>query len=219
MAHHRKTDQVDPAAGRRDAHRGEARRGRPLLPCILSLVVVLSVLSFAGSAPASAAETTRSAASAEWSIREGCVRTDIGLSTQTSGGESRTSFFIERSQTCDEPNVSRPVVTLEGSSVGGQLRVSPNFTADLVATVPVTCTAYESGACDREPYDAESLLVDLSWNTTGRFARNRQNGTTCRYRYGTATGSLLLGGVNLLLSGGVTQPADVTETNVQRCIG
>ena len=158
-------------------------------------------------------------ATAEWSIRDGCVQTDISLSTETSGGAPRTSFYIEQGQTCDDPNVYLPVLTLEGSIVGGQLRVSPNLSADLVATVPITCTAYESGACDQQPYNAESLLVNLSWDTTGRIVHTRQNGMTCRYRYGTATGSLLLGGVNLLSTGGVTHPADATETNVQRCVG
>ena len=39
------------------------------------------------------------------------------------------------------------------------------------------------------------------------------------YRYGTATGSILLGGVNLLGTGGTTRPADTSETNVRRCVG
>jgi hypothetical protein len=191
-----------------------------LVPRILGLVVVLSVLSFAVStSPASAATPTRSTATAEWSIRDGCVRTDIALSTQTSGGAPRTSFYIEQGQTCDDPNRYLTVLTLEGSIVDGQLRVSRNLNADLVATVPVTCTAYESGACDQAPYDAESLVVDLSWDTTGRILHVREDGVTCRYRYGTATGSVLLGGVNLLSTGGVAQPSDVTETNVHKCIG
>jgi len=219
VAHHGKIDQLHAAVRRPDVPPGETRSGPATLTRILSLVI-LCVLSFAAStSPASAATTTRSTATASWSIRDGCLQTDISLSTQTNGGEPRTSFFVERLQSCDDPNSFQPVFTLEGSVVGGQLRVSPSFTARLVATVPVTCTAYESGACDQEPYNAEGLAVNLSWDTTGRVLRTRQDGMTCRYRYGTATGSLLLGGVDLISTGGATQPADVTETNVQRCVG
>jgi hypothetical protein len=43
---------------------------------------------------------------------------------------------------------------------------------------------------------------------------------TCLTRYGTATGSILLGGnVNLLASDGSTLLADTSETNVKRCMG
>src|SRR5688572_25808648 len=71
VAHHWKTGQLGSAAGRRRPYAPlgeEARRGRALVPCILGLVVVLSVLSFAVStSPASAATPTRSTATAEWS--------------------------------------------------------------------------------------------------------------------------------------------------------
>ncbi len=115
--------------------------------------------------------------------------------------------------------MSLPVLTLEGSATGGQLDASSGFKAHLDTTVPVTCTAYEVGACDQAPYNAGSVAVDLTWTLNGRVIRTSLDGMTCLYRYGTATGSILLGGANILATDGGTQPADTTETNVQRCVG
>jgi hypothetical protein len=179
-------------------------------------------MSFAGSAaPASAATTTRSGATAEWRITDGCVVTTVDLaSTQTNAGTPSTGFFLNQGQSCEDPNTFLPVLTLEGSSTGGQLQVSPNFTAQLVATIPVTCYAYEIGACDQELYNPGSVSLNLSWTSTGKILRTTEDGMTCLYRYGTATGSILLGGgVNILATDGGTLLADTTETSVKRCVG
>jgi len=211
---------VPPAASRPDARRGQARRGRAFLTTILS-VVALCVLSFAGSAaPASAATTAaRSVATAYWTITDGCVVTTVSLqSTQTNSGPPTTFFYLNQHQTCTGSNL--PVLELQGTYTGGQLQVSPNFTARLVATIPVTCHPYETGACDQELYNPGSVSLNLSWNPTGGKAlRITDDGMTCIVRYGTATGSILLGGdVNLLATDGGTLLADTTETNVWRCV-
>lgn len=223
MAQNRKPGQLVPAAmSRPDEHRGEGRRGRAFLTSILSVVVV-AVMSFAGSAaPASAAtRTTGSAATAYWSITDGCVVTEVNLgSTQTKSGPPTTYFSLSQHQNCDDPNRYLPVLGLEGSSTDGQLLVSSNFTtAQLVATIPVTCTAYETGACDQELYNPGSVSLNLSWTSTGKTLRIPEDGMTCLWRYGTATGSILLGGdVNLLATDDGTLLADTTETNVKRCV-
>jgi hypothetical protein len=223
VAQNRKTSRFVPAAGSRpDAHRWVARRGRAFLTSILSVLVVC-LMSFAGSAaPASAAtKTARSVATAYWSITDGCVVTSVSLqSTQTNSGPPTTFFYLSQHQTCEDPNSSLPVLTLEGSFTGGQLRVPPNFTARLVATIPVTCYAYEIGACDQELYNPGSVSLNLSWTSTGKTLRTTEDSMTCLTRYGTATGSILLGGdVNLLATEGGTLLADTTETNVKRCLG
>jgi len=194
-----------------------------LLASILSLGVVC-VMSFAGSAPAAAAtKTTRSVVNAVWTITDGCVETSVSLSsTQTGSGPPTTSFFLNQSQTCEDPLRVLPVLSLEGAGyTGGRLQVNANFTkARLVATIPVTCYAYEIGACDQDLYNPGSVSLNLSWNSTGgtTIQFTTDDGFTCTARYGTATGSILLGGgVNLLASDGGTLLSDPTETNVQRC--
>ena len=117
------------------------------------------------------------------------------------------------------PTASRRCHT-PGSPTGGQLVVSRNFTAaQLAATVPVTCNAFEIGACDQELYNPGSVSLNLSWTSTGKTLRTTEDGMTCLTRYGTATGSILLGGnVNLDATDSGTFLADTTETNVKRCV-
>lgn len=204
-------------------HRGEGRRGKAFLTGMLSVAVV-ALMSIAGlAAPASAAtRTTPSAATAYWSITDGCVVTEVSLgSTQTNSGPPTTYFFLSQHQNCEDPNRYLPVLGLEGSSTDGQLLVSSSFTtAQLVATIPVTCTAYETGACDQELYNPGSVSLNLSWTSTGKTLRtNGEDGITCLWRYGTATGSIVLGGdVNRLATNDGTLLADTTETNVKRCV-
>jgi hypothetical protein len=210
------------ARSRSDARRAHPAHGRSILTSILT-VTGICVMSFAGlAAPASAATTTaRSVATAYWSITDGCVVTTVSLqSTQTNSGPPTTFFFLNQEQTCEDPNRVEPVLTLQGSFTGGQLRVSKNFQAHLVATIPVTCDAYEIGACEQELYNPGSVSLNLSWTSTGKTLRTTEDGMTCLTRYGTATGSILLGGnVNLLASDGSTLLADTSETNVKRCMG
>jgi len=216
-------DQPALVAGRRpNAHRVGARRWKAVLTGVLTVVGVW-VMSFAGSAaPASAATTTpRSVATAYWSITDGCVATTVSLeSTQINSDPPTTAFFLNQEQTCEDPNSVKPVLTLQGSYTDGQLAVSKNFTsAQLAATVPVTCDAYEIGACDQEPYNSGSVSLNLSWTSTGKALRTTEDGKTCLTRYGAATGSILLGGsVNILATDSGTLPADTTETNVRRCV-
>lgn len=217
------TGQPVPMAGRRpNANRVEARRGRAILTSILTVVGVC-VMSFAGSAaPASAATTmAHSVATAYWSITDGCVVTTVSLqSTQITSDPPTTTFFLNQEQTCEDPNSVKPVLTLQGSATGGQLQVSKSFrAAQLVASVPVTCYPYEIGACDQELYNPGSVSLNLSWTSSGKTLGTTEDGTTCLTRYGTATGSILLGGnVNLLATDGGTLLADTTETNVKRCV-
>jgi len=199
----------------------KAWRSKTALTRIFSVVVV-GVMSCAGlTAPASAATVTRSGATAYWTITDGCVTTTVSLaSTQTDAGVPDTFVFLNQEQTCEDPYRVQPVLTLEGVATGGQLTVSSNYTARLVATVPVTCYAYEIGACEQQLYNPGSVSLDLSWSSSGKKLRLTENGTLCLWRYGTATGSILLGGgVNLLATADGTLPADPTETNVQRCLG
>jgi hypothetical protein len=186
--------------------------------------VVVCVISFAESAaPASAATTTvQSAVDAYWAITDGCVETTAYVnSTQTASGPPTTFFNLSQHQNCEDPNSFRPVLTLTGRSTGGQLEVNSGLTkARLVATIPVTCDAYEIGACDQELFNPGSVSLNLSWTSRGKtLSFPTEDGGTCKYRYGTATGSILLGGnVNLLATDGGTLLADTTETNVRRCI-
>jgi hypothetical protein len=64
-------------------------------------------------------------------------------------------------------------------------------------------------------YNPGSVSLNLSWTSTGKPLNfPAEDGGTCTYRYGTATGSILLGGgVNLLATEGGT---DRTETNIAR---
>jgi hypothetical protein len=83
------------AGSRPNAHRVEARRWKTILTGILT-VVGLCVMSFAESAaPASAATITpRSAATAYWSITDGCVVTTVSLqSTQINSDTNHGLFF------------------------------------------------------------------------------------------------------------------------------
>jgi hypothetical protein len=213
-------NQPAPVAGSRpNANRVEARRGRAILSSILGVVVVC-VISFAGSAaPASAATTpVQPAVDAYWAITDGCVETTAYVnSTQTASGPLTTFFNLYQSQNCEDPNSFRPVLTLTGQSTGGQLEVNPGLTkARLVATIPVTCHASEIGACDQGLYNPGSVSLNLSWTSTGKTV---PYGEGCKARYGTATGSILLGGgVNLLATDGGTLLADRTETNIRRCV-
>jgi len=195
------------------------RRSKAILARFVSIVVV-GVMAYAGSAaPASAATVTRVGATAYWTIIDGCVETTISLaSTKTDAGEPSTFFFLNQQQTCEDPFRVLPVLSLDGSSIGGQLTVSSNYTAHLVATVPVSCHAYEIGACDQQLYNPGSVSLDLSWTTSGKKLRIDEDGTLCLWRYGNATGSILLGGgVNALATADGTLPADSSETNVKLC--
>jgi hypothetical protein len=222
VAQNRKICQFLPPAGSRpDARRGEARRAS-LLTSILGVVVVC-VMSFAGSAASASAATTPvpSAVSAYWAITDGCVETTVSLgSTQNNSGPPTTFFYLSQHQSCGDS--VRPVLTLEipeQTYTGGLLEVNSGLTkARLVATIPVTCYAYEIGACDQELYNPGWVSLNLSWTSTGKPLNfPAEDGGTCTYRYGTATGSILLGGgVNLLATEGGTLLADRTETNIAR---
>ena len=224
MAQNRQVGQFVRAVGSRPNARLAEARYAAHLTSILS-VVVGCLVAFAGSAaPASAATTSvRSVVNAYWTITDGCVVTTVSLgSTQTNSGPPTTSFYLNQSQNCEDPNSFRPVLTLEGAGhTGGQLQVNSGLTkAQLVATIPVTCSPYEIGACDQQLYNPGSVSLNLTWTSTGKTLRfTTDDGWTCKSRYGTATGSILLGGgVNLLATDGDTLLADRTETNVQRCV-
>ena len=61
--------------------------------------------------------------------------------------------------------------------------------------------------------------LDLTWRPTGEVLSFTEGTRTCSYQYGQATGTVLLGDVDLLLTGGGTSMAsDPTETNVGRCV-
>jgi hypothetical protein len=203
-----------------DAGRGKAW-GASLLISILSVVVV----AFAGSvASASAAPTSvRSVVNAYWTITDGCVVTTVSLgSTQTNPDPPTTSFYLSQQQNCEDPSSVRPVLTLEGAGfTGGQLQVNSGLTkARFIATIPVTCYPYEVGACGQELYKTDSVSLDLSWTSKAKTEGfTTDDDSTCKARYGTATGSILLGGdLNYLAADGGTLLADRTETNIQRCI-
>lgn len=190
-----------------------------LVRAVVAAAVVLCAVFLVGSASPASAATSRSGVAAVWQFTDGCVDTRISLESRTSGGTPTTYFFLDQEQTCDDPNSVSPVLTLEGSTTGGMLQTSSNLTAHLVTTIPVSCSAYATGACDQDPYSSDSVSLDLSWSTSGKLVRTREDGSNCFYRYGTATGSVLLGGVNLLGTDGTTRPADTSETNVHRCVG
>jgi hypothetical protein len=60
--------------------------------------------------------------------------------------------------------------------------------------------------------------LNLTWTLTGRIGTaTTSDGVTCLYRYGQATGSILLGDVNLLADDRGTVLSDPTETNVGLC--
>jgi hypothetical protein len=188
--------------------------------------VAAATLNSSSAALASAATktTTRFNVIAYWIITDGCVETRIGAGARQTDSETTImSFRLDQNQTCDDPLSSRGVLTLEsGDYTGGRLQVNGNFTkARLVATLPVTCYAYETGACEQELYNPGSVSLDLSWNSIkGRIFQTSpgSDGFACTYRYGTATGSILLGGVNVIATEGGTFPPDTDETAVVRCV-
>jgi hypothetical protein len=171
-----------------------------------------------------ATRTTERFATAVWTLTDGCIETRIVVySSQTLSGQGAGApenfFYLSQHQTCDDPNVVQPVLELSGQFTGGQLLVSSNLRSGrLVATGPVTCYAYVAGACDQEPYNADSVSLNLTWTLTGPIGTTTSDGVTCRYRYGQATGSILLGDVNLLADDGGTALSDPTETNVGLCV-
>jgi hypothetical protein len=188
--------------------------------------VAATTLNPSSAALASAATktTTLSYVNAYWEITDGCVKTTVYLSARlTDSGTTDTYFWLSREQTCEDPLSVKPGLSLDsgGWYRGGRLQVNGNFTkARLAATIPVTCYAYETGACDQKLYNPGSVSLDLSWNSVGGTifqADPGSDGSTCTYRYGTATGSILLGGVNLLATDGGTIPPDPQDTNVVRC--
>jgi hypothetical protein len=221
VAQNRQVGQFVRAGGSGPDARRRKARGASLLISILSVVVV----AFAGSVASASAATAsvRSVVNAYWTITDGCVVTTVSLgSTQTNPDLPTTFFYLSQHQNCEDPNSVRPVLTLEGAGfTGGQLQVNSGLTkARLIATIPVTCYPYEVGACGQELYNTESVSLDLSWTSIGKTEGfTSDDGSTCKARYGTATGSILLGGdVNLLATDGGTLLADRTETNIQRCV-
>ena len=189
-------------------------------------VMVTGVVAFgAPQTHASAAtRTTEQFATAVWTLTDGCIETRIVVysSQSLSGGGAgapENFFYLSQTQTCDDPNVVQPVLDLTGQFAGGQLLVSSNLRSGrLVVTGPVTCSAYMAGACDQAPYNADSLSLKLIWTLTGPIVTTTSDGVTCRYRYGQATGWILLGDVNLLADDGGTVLSDPTETDVGRCV-
>ena len=185
-------------------------------------VLVFGVVAFgAPQTHASAsARTTARFATAVWTLTDGCVETQIVVHSSQSGAVAPENFFyLNQQQTCDDPNVVQPVLELTGQFTGGQLLVARNLTSGrLVVTSPVTCYPYAVGACDQAPYDAGSVSLNLTWTSTGQIVSTTSDGVTCLYRYGQATGSILLVDVNLLADNGGTLLSDPTETNVGRCV-
>jgi hypothetical protein len=188
--------------------------------------MVVGVIAFgAPQTHASAAtQTTERFATAVWTLTDGCVETQIVVSSSQSlsgagAGAPETFLNLSQHQTCDDPNVAQPVLDLTGQFTGGQLLVSANLRSGrLVATGPVTCYAYAAGACDQDPYTADSVSLNLTWTLTGPIGTSTSDGGTCRYRYGQATGSILLGDVNPLANDGGNVLSDPTETDVGRCV-
>lgn len=168
--------------------------------------------------------THSSLATAVWTLIDGCIETQIVVysSQSLSGGGAdapENFFYLSQHQTCGDPNVVQPVLTLTGQFMGGQLLVSGNLRSGrLVTTGPVACSAYAAGACDQAPYNADSVSLNLTWTLTGPIGTTTSDGVTCRYRYGQATGSILLGDVNLLADDGGTILSDPTETDVGLCV-
>lgn len=193
-----------------------------------TLVGVMVAVAVAFGAPQThafaATRTTERFATAVWTLTDGCIETQIVVysSQSLSGGGAgapENFFYLSQHQTCDDPNVVQPVLTLTGQFTGGQLLVSGNLRSGrLVTTGPVTCSAYAAGACDQSPYNADSVSLNLTWTLTGPIGTTTSDGVTCRYRYGQAMGSILLGDVNLLADDGGTVLSDPTETDVGLCV-
>ena len=189
---------------------------------LVGVMVTVAVAFGAPQTQASAAtRTTERFATAVWTLTDGCIETQIVVysSQSLSGGGAgapENFFYLSQHQTCNDPNVAQPVLTLTGQFTGGQLLVAGNLRSGrLVATGAVTCYAYAAGACDQDPYTADSVSLNLTWTLTGPISTS--DGVTCRYRYGQATGSILLGDVNLLADDGGTVLSDPTETDVGLC--
>ena len=188
-------------------------------------VMVFGVVAFGvpQTQVSAATRTTERFATAVWTLTDGCIETQIVVysSQRLSGqdaGAPENFFYLSQHQTCDDPNVVQPVLDLTGQFTGGQLLVAGNLRSGrLVATGPVTCYAYVAGACDQAPYNADSVSLDLTWTLTGPIETTTSDGVTCLYRYGQATGSILLGDVNLLADDAGTVLSDPTETNVGLC--
>lgn len=193
------------------------RKSRPMSRA-MAVAGIAALALAAPASPASGATTTQEAVTAVWTITDGCVETHFGLEGRSSSSGTTTFFSLDQSQTCDDPNASHPVLEMRGQITGGQLQVAPNFTGRVVATIPVTCFEYQAGACEQSPYDSSSVSLNISWDTSGRFTRTVEDGMSCRYRYGEATGSIVLGGVDLLASDGGSLPSDPTESNIKRCV-
>lgn len=188
-------------------------------------VMVLGVIAFgAPQTEASAGtRTTERFATAVWTLTDGCIETRIVVySSQSLSGQGASApehfFYVSQSQACDDPNAVQPVLDLSGQFTGWHLLVSANLrSVRLVATGPVTCDAYVAGACDQAPYNVGSVSLNLTWTLTGRIGATTSGGVTCLYRYGQATGSILLGDVNLLADDGDDVLSDPTETDVGLC--
>ena len=171
-------------------------------------------------APAAATTTTQRVATAVWTLTNGCIETQIVVyssqSPTATGGAAQDFFFLSQQQTCDDPYVVQPVLEIIGQFTGGQLQVSQDLrSGSLLATGPVTCNAYAVGACDQAPYNAGSVSLNLTWVTGGKITTTTDGDQTCRYRYGQATGSILLGAVDLLGAGAIR--SDPTETDLALC--
>jgi hypothetical protein len=134
--------------------------------------------------------------------------------SSATAGTVENFFFLSRQQSCDDPNVVQPVLEVTGEFTGGRLLVPDSLRSGSLATTgPVTCVAYEAGACDAAPFDAGSVTLTLTWTASGPIVRSTGE-QSCRFRYGGATGSISLGGVDLLAGGVVSDP---TETDVGIC--
>ena len=169
------------------------------------------------------ARTTERVATAVWTLTNGCVETQIVVYSSQSvsdggGGEPQNFFYLSQSQTCDDPYVVQPVLDITGQFTGGDLLVSSSLRSGrLLSSGPMTCYAYAAGACDEDPSDADVVSLNLTWTLTGRIVTTSSDGVTCLYRYGRATGAILLGDVNLLADDGGTVLSDPTETDVGLC--
>jgi Tfp pilus assembly protein PilV len=184
-------------------------------------VMVTGVVAFGAPQTHASAATraTEQFATAVWTLTDGCVETRIVVYSSESAGAPENFFYLSQTQTCDDPNVVQPVLDLTGQFTGGQLLVSSNLRSGrLVATGPVACSAYVAGACDQDPYNADLVSLQLTWTLTGPIGTTTSDGVTCRYRYGQATGSILLGDVNLLADDDGTVLSDPTETDVGLCV-
>jgi hypothetical protein len=198
---------------------------KTLLTRALVGAMVVGVVAFGApqTHASAAARTTEQFATAVWTLTDGCVETQIVVDSTKSlsdggPGAPENFFFLTRTQTCDDPNVVQPVLDLTGEFTGGHLLVSANLRSGrLLATGPVTCSAYAAGACDQAPYNTGLVSLNLTWTLTSRITTTSSDGITCLYRYGQTTGSIRLGDVNLLADDGGTILSDPTETNVGLC--